>query len=336
MPGANMTAAAQILIVVPCLNERAFLPPLLDWLKSTHSGSDVIVADGGSTDGSQAIVEAMQHDWPSLHLLSNEDRIQSAGVNRAVAVHGDGCEWLVRIDAHASYPTNYVSLLLESATSRGVEAVVVPMETFGSRCFQRGVAAAQNSVLGTGGSPHRHIAEGKYVDHGHHALMRLDAFNAVGGYDPTFSHNEDAELDYRLRQAGCRIWLEPKAGLRYFPRASVPALWQQYLNFGKGRARTIQKHVVRPRLRHILPVGIMPAIVAALVAVPASSLSPWALLAALPFLSWAAICQLAGLVFAVRERSPCLVTTGVALMTMHSAWSLGFWSQIVTPPRAMR
>ena len=41
-------------------------------------------------------------------------------------------------------------------------------------------------------------AEGHWADHGHHALMRISAFRAVGGYDESFSHNEDAELDYRL------------------------------------------------------------------------------------------------------------------------------------------
>ncbi|MFT4025262.1 MAG: glycosyltransferase family 2 protein [Novosphingobium sp.] len=330
-----MTAAAKILIVVPCLNERATLPALLDWLQQAASaGHPVVVADGGSTDGSQAIVRARQHGWPSLHLLCNPDRLQSAGVNRAVAAHGAGCDWLVRIDAHASYPADYIDLLLAAAARHGAESVVVPMETLGERCFQRGVAAAQNSVLGTGGSAHRHIAAGAFVDHGHHALMRLDAFLAVGGYDPTFSHNEDAELDYRLRQAGCRIWLEPSAGLRYFPRASVPALWRQYLNFGKGRARTIRKHRARPRLRQVLPAGIAPAGAAAALALVGWPISPWALLAAVPFLGWAVICQVAGLVFAARDRSACLVTTGLALITMHTAWSLGFWSQIATSPRA--
>ena len=40
--------------------------------------------------------------------------------------------------------------------------------------------------------------------------MRIAAFRAVGGYDESFSHNEDAELDYRLRQAGYRIWMTDK------------------------------------------------------------------------------------------------------------------------------
>ncbi|RYX81305.1 glycosyltransferase family 2 protein [bacterium] len=325
-----MSTVGKILIVVPCLNEEAHLPDLLDWLRSQSEGAVVVVADGGSTDASRAIVEARQSRWQSLHLLDNPERLQSAGVNKAVAAYGAGCQWLVRIDAHAAYPDNYVQTLLSSAERQGAESVVVPMATVGASCFQRAVAAAQNSVLGTGGSAHRHIGAGKYVDHGHHALMRLDAFNAVGGYDRTFSHNEDAEIDYRLTAAGYRIWLEPRASLTYFPRATLSGLWRQYRNFGKGRARTIQKHRIKPRLRQMLPVGIAPIVVAAALAAPLCLASLWALILALPFLGWSTICLLAGVVLAVRSRSLCLAATGIALMTMHSAWSLGFWSQIAT------
>ena len=65
------------------------------------------------------------------------------------------------------------------------DSVVVSMLTSGSGAVQKAVAAAQNSKLGTGGSKHRHLSAGEWVDHGHHALMRISAFTAVGGYDET-------------------------------------------------------------------------------------------------------------------------------------------------------
>ena len=39
----------------------------------------------------------------------------------------------------------------------------------------------------------------------------MDAFKAIGGYDDTFSHNEDAELDNRLTDAGFRIFLTARS-----------------------------------------------------------------------------------------------------------------------------
>jgi succinoglycan biosynthesis protein ExoA len=161
--------------------------------------------------------------------------------------------------------------------------------------------------------------------------MRIHAFLAVGGYDATFSHNEDAELDFRLRAKGFRIWLEPKAAVRYYPRSTTRALWRQYVKFGEGRARTVRKHRVRLKLRHALPLLVAPAVVAGLLALPAALLVPWAALMAVPLVGWIAVCQAAGCLFALRDRSFCVLATGLALMIMHLAWSVGFWSQIVSP-----
>lgn len=326
-----MTSGADVLIVIPCLNEEKMLPGLLAWLQRKHADALVVVADGGSCDSSRLIVETAMLAWPSLRLLENPQRFQSAGVNLAARVFGEGRKWLVRIDAHAEYPDDYVRQLIAAALQHGVESVVVPMVTTGSGCFQVAAAAGQNSVLGTGGSPHRHVVKGCFVDHGHHALMRLDSFMAVDGYDPTFSHNEDAELDFRLQANGCRIWLEPRAAVRYHPRASAKALWKQYFKFGKGRARTVQKHRLRLKVRQALPLVILPAVISGLIALPFSLYWPLATLFAVPALGWAAVCQTAGYVMALRDRSWCTLAAGSAIMTMHAAWSLGFWCQIVSP-----
>jgi len=328
-----MISGSDILIVVPCLNEERMLPSLLAWLQNEPADTLVVVADGGSTDSSRTIVETAMLSWPSLRLLENPQRFQSAGVNLAVRTFGEGRKWLVRIDAHAEYPDDYVRLLIGAALQHGVESVVVPMVTTGSGCFQVAAAAGQNSVLGTGGSPHRHVGKGNLVDHGHHALIRLDSFLAVDGYDPTFSHNEDAELDFRLGASGCRIWLEPEAVVRYHPRSTAKALWAQYFKFGKGRACTVLKHRLRLKPRQALPLAIAPAVIAGLMALPVSLYWPPAMLLAAPALGWAVICQTAGFVLALRDRSWCILAAGTAIMIMHAAWSLGFWSQIVSPTR---
>src|SRR5690606_2830658 len=125
---------------------------------------------------------------------------------------------------------------------------------------------AQNSLLGTGGAAHRIGSGGRWVDHGHHALMRLDAFRRLGGYDEAFSHNEDAEFDQRLCESGGRIWLTAKTKIRYFPRDTVVGLFRQYRAFGRGRAANMLKHRSLPRLRQALPLSVMPALVLLLLA----------------------------------------------------------------------
>ncbi|TIU79436.1 MAG: glycosyltransferase family 2 protein, partial [Mesorhizobium sp.] len=273
---------ASSLIVIPCLNEAAHIGGLLQRLRpaAARLGARIVVADGGSTDGTQGIVEELAAEDPRVILIANPKRIQSAAINLAVATFGDDADYLIRIDAHGGYPADYCDRLVEEAQATGADSVVVSMLTSGTGAVQKAVAAAQNSRLGTGGSKHRHMSAGEWVDHGHHALMRIAAFRAVGGYDESFSHNEDAELDHRLRLAGYRIWMSGKTQMVYYPRSTLKSLFFQYLGYGRGRARNVLKHRMMPKLRQMIPLLVFPVVLMAL-------LSPIFVLAAVPFLVWA-------------------------------------------------
>ena len=312
------------LIVIPCLNEAAHISALLGQLcpAAARLGARIVVADGGSTDGTLAIVEQIAAKDPRVVLLHNKRRIQSAAINLAVGTFGEGAEYLIRIDAHGGYPDDYCDRLLEEALATSADSVVVSMLTSGSGAVQKSVAAAQNSKLGTGGSKHRHLSAGEWVDHGHHALMRISAFGAVGGYDETFSHNEDAELDYRLRQAGYSIWMSGKTQMVYYPRASLKGLYFQYLGYGRGRAKNVLKHRVIPKLRQMVPLAVFPVVLLA-----AFSFVHW--IAAVPLLIWASVCLGYGLATAIRQRNADIALTGVSAMVMHFGWSVGFWLQLL-------
>jgi succinoglycan biosynthesis protein ExoA len=308
---------ARILVVIPCLNEAAHLPALLPQLLRDSPAATIVVVDGGSTDGSQGIVTAHARTQARLNLLDNPARLQAAGINRTVEVHGAGHDWLVRVDAHCDYPERYVAGLIAAAARTGAQSVVVPMVSRGRHGFQIAAATAQNSRLGTGGSPHRHVGAGGFVDHGHHALMSIALFRSVGGYDETMATNEDAELDRRIVLAGGRIWLEPSLPLIYYPRASPAALWRQYWRYGRGRAQTVRRHRLRLKLRQALPLAV-PA--AAALALLAPLWPPFML----PLAAWAMACLLAGAWIGAKVRSAPAMLSGLAAMIMHMAWGCGF------------
>jgi len=165
---------ASSLIVIPCLNEAAHIGALLRQLRPSAArlGARIVVVDGGSMDGTQGIVEKVAAEDPRVMLLANPKRIQSAAINLAVATFGDDAGYLIRIDAHGRYPTDYCDRLVEEALATGADSVVVSMLTRGTSAVQKAVAAAQNSKLGTGGSKHRHMSAGEWVDHGHQARRR--------------------------------------------------------------------------------------------------------------------------------------------------------------------
>ncbi len=313
------------LIIIPCLNEEHYIQGLVD--KLVHDTEDldvqIIIADGGSSDKTPIIAKQLQETHENVVYLHNPRRIQSAAINLAVQEYGAAAEYLIRIDAHADYPDDFCKVLLAEAKDKKADSVVVSMNTIGRQGFQKAVAAAQNSKLGNGGSAHRNAEkDGKWVDHGHHALMRIDAFQDVDGYDETFSHNEDAELDIRLNKAGYKIWLTGKTDMIYYPRSSPMPLFRQYYKFGEGRIRTLLKHKAKPHLRQMIPVGVAPA-------VALSFLSPFADILAWPMWIWAIICIGYGIKLAIDDHENAYFLSGPAAMIMHFAWSLGFWKGLI-------
>ncbi|NSX54894.1 glycosyltransferase family 2 protein [Parasulfitobacter algicola] len=314
----------RVLIVIPCLNEIAHIGGLLTQLLpfAHKTNARIVVADGGSTDGTVETVRTASDIDPRVILMHNPKRLQSAGINLAVARYGDGADVLIRIDAHSRYPDDYCDVLLAEAAKTSATSITVGMIAEGKSGIQAINAAVQNSALGTGGSKHRAHSSGTYVVHGHHALMRIDAFRQVGGYNETFSHNEDAELDWRLIRAGHKIWLTSDTFITYFPRDSFGALARQYFNYGHGRARTMLEHQMTPQLRQLVVIMVMPALMFGF-------LAPLSLLATVPALVWAMACLIGGIAIAARHRSPKFVMTAVSAAIMHASWSAGFWINLL-------
>ena len=325
-PGDASRPLDGVVVVVPCLNEEEHIGKTLAHFMAEPAQTvcRIVVADGGSTDRTVKIVEECAQRDGRVVLLCNNRRIQSSAVNRAVEQYGDLARFIVRVDAHADYPAGFCTTLLAAQRMTGADSVVVSMIAGGVTCFQTAAAAAQNSKLGNGGSAHRRLAKGGFVDHGHHALMAVSAFRSVGGYDESFSHNEDAELDYRLIAAGFRIYLCAGADITYYPRRNPAALFKQYRNFGNGRAMTILKHRARPKLRQLLPVMVGPAVVMSL-------LWPLAPFLATPAVLWATMSLAYGVALGVRGKSGCACGAGVAAMLMHLGFSFGFLSQVSRP-----
>ena len=319
-------AGADVLIVIPSLNEEAHIESVVAALQADPRGSEalIVVSDGGSSDQTIAIVERIAGADPHIRVLTTVKRLStSASVNRAVERFGQGRTWLVRLDAHAGYPKDFVSRLVAKAIETGASAVVTPMYTIGETCFQRAAAAAQNSFLGTGGSAHRLLNRGGWVEHGHHALFNLEQFRKLGGYDDEMRFNEDAEFDRRLIQSGGRIWLADDLVITYFPRSNTISLFRQYVKHGRGRAHTFARHGGRTRIRHFILPSIAPIVILGF-------LGPlyWPL--AGPASVWLFACLSYGLVLGIRQKDICAAGSGYASLVMQLAWSIGHWREIIS------
>jgi succinoglycan biosynthesis protein ExoA len=278
----------------------------------------VVVVDGESRDGTQKIVERVSRDLPFVRCLQNQARIQASGINLAVKTYGDQFDVLVRCDAHQVYPDDFLSALEHSMKAHGADSIVVPMDSKGETCFQRAVAWASDSRVGSGGSAHRGGKKSGFVDHGHHAAIKIAVFRAVDGYDETFSHNEDAEFDCRLRAYGGAIFLDSEIRLKYRPRSTPVGLWRQYFQYGCGRSRTVRRHPKSLRLRQFLvPAHLLISVVAVL-------LSPWTRVPMVWPFAYLVILTVFAIVQTVERKSLCALMTPVAALVMHTGWAVGF------------
>ncbi|HBF32373.1 glycosyltransferase family 2 protein [Rhizobium sp.] len=321
---ADKLKSVRCLIVIPCFNEAKHIEAVIANFDRALNDldADIVVADGGSQDGTQAIVSRILLSNTKVRLLDNPKKIQSAAVNLAVAHYGEGYDYMIRIDAHGTYPDDYCQTLVHEALETGADSVVVGMLTVGFGTFQKATALAQNSKLGNGGSRHRVGAKSHWTDHGHHALVRISAFKAINGYDETFRHNEDAEFDYRLNKAGFRVWMTAETSMTYYPRSSPLPLFRQYFGYGRGRAKNFRKHSSRPSLRQLIPLAVAPVCLLALL-----GLVSW--IAAVPFLLWALACLAYGAWLTFGTHNPLGLLASVSAMIMHFAWSAGFWREVL-------
>jgi succinoglycan biosynthesis protein ExoA len=230
---------------------------------------------------------------------------------------------LVRADCHAHYPEGFVENCVRSLIGADSQSVVVSMRAVGHSPLQKAIAAAQNSRLGNGGSRHRRQSASGYVEHGHHAAFDTATFRSLGGYDEDAPFNEDAEFDARLVRAGGRIYLDGRFVIDYYPRTNFTSLARQYYRHGWGRANTLLKHAMLPKLRQILPVLVLLMCATAFVAWPVVGG-----VALLPPAAYLAACLVWGLLLAVSVRQAGLLLSGPAAIAMHLSWALGFLKRI--------
>jgi glycosyltransferase involved in cell wall biosynthesis len=254
-PEARLQAERQFVsIVMPCLNEARFIEGCVRSAQEQSYPADrleILVADGGSTDGTRENLARLAQTDPRIRVIDNPHRIQAVGLNRMIR-EAKGAV-IVRMDVHAEYAPDYVEKCVDALESTRADNVGGAQRCAAETRFQEAVCAALRSPLGMGGAAYRDPNREGYVDTVFLGAFRRDLFDRVGLYDERAATNEDAEFNQRIVQSGGRIYLSRDIHVRYFPRETYGALARQYYRYGFGRARTLLKHRRLLSLRPVLP-----------------------------------------------------------------------------------
>ena len=308
-------------VVVPMLDELGSIDDCLDAFSAQTyplERLEVLVVDGGSTDGSRARVEERAEHEPWIRIVENPRRKASAAFNAGVAAARG--EVVCLFSAHGVADPEFVRRSVEVLDEAGADGVGGSYLHVGLDPVSRAIGLAMVSPFGMA-SPHRFARQRQEVDTISHPAYRRDALLRVGPFDETLERNSDYELNYRMRQLGMRLVLDPSIVSVYRPRRSLAALGRQFWWYGRWKARVVQRHPGSLRARHL----VAPAAVAGVAVVPIAVLRPGGrrLVALAVALYGGGVA--AGVAAAHPRRHQASVSALAACFpVMHGAWGAGF------------
>ncbi len=320
-------------VVVPARNERDAIGPCLASLQAqTERRIQIIVVDGMSDDGTQDAVREIAAADPRVELLDNPKRTVPFAMN--VALAAARATWLVRVDAHAAVPADYVARAVELLESGDWGAVGGIKRGIGRTPAGKAVAVAMASRFGVGGSVYHYGTTAQEVEHVPFGAYPVALARKIGGWGEEFTVNQDFEFDHRIRESGHKILFDPSLVIDWESRQSVRALYDQYRRYGKGKAKVALRHPDSVKPRHTLP----PAFVAYAVAVTAASLVRRRPSLAAAALSPYAVALGAASLTAGRGELDAEARRHLpaAFVAMHVGWGLGFWEGLVRELREGR
>jgi succinoglycan biosynthesis protein ExoA len=302
-----------VAVIIATLDEAANIGHVLDTALGNEAVTEVIVADGGSTDGTREAVAARASGDARVRLVDNPFRIQSGGLNLAASTAT--ADLLLRLDAHTTYSHDYIERSV--AVWRPGTAVGGPMRADGDGPWAEAIAYAMDDPMAVGPARFRHATAPEDVDTVYLGLFERMRFLAVGGYR-TFPSGtvEDTDFYARWRADGGTVRVDPSIRSSYHPRARWGALWRQYRRYGQGKAELFWLNGRLPSVRALAPA----ALIAGLVGGTAFAIVVTPLPIAALLLAWGA-----ALVTTAARAPARRVRTAVTAATMHAAYGAGTW-----------
>ena len=102
-------------VLIPCRNEELYIESVIDSIINQtfdQINIEIIIIDGESIDGTQGLVIEYCKKHSNITLLNNEHHTVPFALNLGIQeAKGD---IIVRMDAHAEYPRNYISTLVDN------------------------------------------------------------------------------------------------------------------------------------------------------------------------------------------------------------------------------
>src|SRR6266853_359892 len=205
-----------ISVVIPVLNERQDLPATIAALRACRGVAEIIVADGGSTDGTVPWLQAQ----PDL-VLVNSVRGKGPQINAGAAAAFNASTPSAVSKTGAAFPDVLLFLhadcLISQAALDSLHAALADQQIAGGAFYLRFAESRpwRLRLVAAGINLRAWLRRSATGDQG--IFVRKNVFHAIGGA-PDWPLFEDVELVRRIKRAGKVTMLQPPltvSGRRY-------------------------------------------------------------------------------------------------------------------------
>jgi glycosyltransferase involved in cell wall biosynthesis len=231
---------SDVSVVVTVKNEAHTIQGLLDSLaEQTVCPSEIIIVDGGSTDGTVERIESNPHALP-LKVLVREGANISQGRNEAIRAASGRI--IASTDAGVRLVPNWLEELTrpldEDPSLDIVGGFFLPDPQI---VFERAMGATVLPVQAD-------VDPKSFLPSSRSVAFRRAAWEKVGGYPEWLDFCEDLVFDLALRDTGHKFQFAPQALAYFRPRGSLPAFGQQYYQYARGDGKADlwrKRHAIR-------------------------------------------------------------------------------------------
>src|SRR5919204_6043304 len=169
-------------VLVPVLNEVDGIRDALATMRAQAFPGRVefLLIDGRSDDGTREILEELAREDDRIRVLDNPQRGIPQALN--IGLRRARGSFVARMDAHALYPAEYLTIGVRRLERGDVEYVTGMLIPHGVDVWSRRIALALGSPLGAGGAGfRRRLTKETDTDTGFTGLWRREMLERLGG-----------------------------------------------------------------------------------------------------------------------------------------------------------
>lgn len=228
----------KVSLITTVLNAADAVEPFLASVRAqTRMPDEIVIVDGGSTDGTVERVRAASEGLP-VTILEEPGANISRGRNVALAAAAH--DVVAVSDADCVLDPAWLSLLLEPLED-GADVAMGFYEPLADSFLQRCMACV-NLPDAAEVDPETFMPSARSV------AFRRSAIEAAGGYPEWLDIGEDMHVNHRWRELGFEMRFVPEAVARWRLRPDIAGTWTQYFRYSRGDARAgmhARRHALR-------------------------------------------------------------------------------------------